>query len=285
MNNISQLPPRVILMVCACIILLSLIPSGSSLEVLISVLTLGLIVLLLREDFGTEMRNWLRLSLCTYGLGVIIDLADEIPELKHHWLIDSIDDIFMHIGIFLICFCLIKMLHQRHHLIEELHNQIAKASNLENELRRQALQDELTGVQNRRSLFQHFDQIAINLQRGILAYIDLDNFKQVNDRYGHGQGDQVLINIASVLTNTAPAGSQIYRIGGDEFVVMLASEEQAICYQWVDTLYEETTEIREQFNFDISIGLTPYYPGNLSDPDTILAKADAAMYKEKKLNR
>ena len=283
MNNLSQLPLRQTIIVCVGILLSALIPSSSSLEILVSILTLVLIIMLLREDFGTEMRGWLMLAFCTYGIGVFIDLLDEIPELSDHWLVATTDDIFMHTGVFLICFCFIKMLHQRHRLIDRLHDQINKARDLEDELRRLTLQDDLTGVLNRRSLFQQFDQLAINLQQGMLASIVLDNFKQVNDIFGHRCGDKVLVDMASVLEDTSPSSSQVYRVGGVEFVVLLPSEEQVICYQWLDTLYTATAEARARYGFDISVGLIPYYPGNLSDPDSILAKANAAMYQQKQI--
>ncbi len=201
-----------------------------------------LIIILLRADFGQEMRGWLFLALGTYGLGVLADLLDEIPELRKHWLLDSTDDIFMHIGVFLICFCFNKMLRQRFNLISKLNIQIAKARTLESQLSRLALQDDLTKLHNRRALFRRFDNMAIHLEKGILAYIDLDNFKQVNDRLGHHCGDQLLINVASYLLKTVPMGSQIYRIGGDEFVVLLPDEDQTKCYEWIDTLYEVTKE-------------------------------------------
>ncbi|MGR5148486.1 GGDEF domain-containing protein [Photobacterium alginatilyticum] len=281
MNSLSQLPKRLTIVVTAGISLSVLVPSGGALDVILSIFSLVLIIILLREDFGNEMRGWLFLALGTYGLGVLADLLDEIPELRKHWLLDSTDDIFMHIGVFLICFCFNKMLRQRFNLIGKLNIQIAKARTLEGQLSRLALQDDLTGLNNRRALFRRFDNMAIHLERGILAYIDLDNFKQVNDRLGHNHGDQLLINIASYLLKTVPTGSQIYRIGGDEFVVLLPDEDQKKCYQWIDTLYEVTAETREHYNIDISIGLAPYYPGNLSEPDAILAKADRAMYKNK----
>ncbi|MCW8329337.1 GGDEF domain-containing protein [Photobacterium sp. SDRW27] len=283
MNNISQLPIRLTIVVCVGILLSALLPSSGSLEVIVSILTLVLIILLLREDFGTEMRQWLMLALGTYGIGVIVDLLDEIPELDDHWLIDSTDDIFMHIGVFLMCFCFIKMLHQRRSFIETLNLQITKSRALERKLSRLALQDELTGVQNRRALFRRFDKMAINLQKGILAYIDLDNFKQVNDKWSHQDGDEILIDMATTLVKTAPIGSHVFRIGGDEFVVLLPSEDPIASQQWIDTLYEVTKNTRDKFNIGISIGLAPYYPGNLSEPDSILAKADKAMYKEKRI--
>ncbi|PSW05489.1 GGDEF domain-containing protein [Photobacterium lipolyticum] len=281
MNNISQLPMRLTIFACTGILLFAFVASSESFEIVISILTLSLIAMLLGEDFGEEMKLWLLLALGSYGLGVIADLLDEIPELDNHWLLNKTDDAFMQIGVFLMCFCFIKMLHQRRTLIDDLNTQIAKARTLGRELSRQALHDDLTGLQNRRALFRQFDKMAINLQHGILAYIDLDNFKQVNDSYGHKHGDELLVTIARQLIRTAPKGSQIFRIGGDEFVVLMPSEDQSFYHEWIDKLYETTTDTRASFNIDISIGLAPYYPGNLSDPDIILARADRAMYKEK----
>jgi len=286
MNNISQLQTRLIIAVYVGILPLALTPIRGAIEVIISILTLVLVVLLLlRENFGSDIRKWLMLALGTYAVGATVDLLDEIPELSNYWFFDSTDEIFMHAGVFLMCFCFIKILRQRRNFIEKLNSQITKARQLEGELSRQALQDDLTGVQNRRALFRSFDKMAINLQKGILAYIDLDNFKQVNDNWGHQYGDEVLINIATSLLKTAPTGSHVFRIGGDEFVVLLPNDDQEISQKWIDTLYNVTTQIREQFNIGISIGLAPYYPGNLSEPDSILVMADKAMYKEKRLSR
>ncbi|MGF1701218.1 GGDEF domain-containing protein [Photobacterium makurazakiensis] len=281
MSTLSQLPIRLTAIVCIGILLSALVPSNGQLESFISILTLVLIFMLLKEDFGKGMRSWLLLALGTYSIGVIADLLDEIPELDNHWLIDSTDDIFMHIGVFLMCFCFIKMLHQRRDLITTLHTQIDRSRQFEADLSRLALEDDLTGLQNRRSLFRRFDKMAINLQRGILAYIDLDNFKQVNDKFGHKVGDELLVDIAKTLIQTAPTGSQIYRIGGDEFVILLPTEDNNICQVWISNLYDATAQKRRYYNIDFSVGLSPYYPGNLSDPDSILAKADKEMYLDK----
>ncbi|MGR5064621.1 GGDEF domain-containing protein [Photobacterium sp. DNB22_13_2] len=241
--------------------------------------------MLLREDMEQEMRGWMKLALGTYAIGVTADLLDEIPELNDHWLIDSSDDIFLHIGVFLICFCFIKMLAIHRTLISKLHRQVEVSQTLEKNLSRLALEDDLTGLNNRRALFRRFDDMAINTQRGILAYIDLDNFKQVNDKFNHQCGDELLITIAKYLSQTVPKGSHIYRIGGDEFVVLLPSDNPKICQAWINAIYDISAPIRESYNIDVSIGLSPYYPGNLSDPDSILAKADKAMYQEKQNKR
>ncbi|MEI8592806.1 GGDEF domain-containing protein [Photobacterium sp. Hal280] len=281
MKKISQLPVGLTIFVCFGVLITTFIPMQGNLDAVTSSLTLVLIILLVREVASKEMKFLLLLSACTYGIGVIADLLDDIPELANHWLLTRTDDVFSNIGVFLLCFCFIKLLHQRRELIQKLKQQIAKSRQLELELSRQALQDDLTRLQNRRSLFRRFDHMAINLNRGIMAYIDIDNFKQVNDRLGHRQGDLVLIEIANIIFRHSPTGSQVYRIGGDEFIVLLPSEDQCQSQEWLDQLYEQTQELRETFKLGISVGLVPFHPGNLSDPDLLLAKADTAMYQEK----
>ncbi|MGF1686756.1 GGDEF domain-containing protein [Photobacterium japonica] len=281
MNSLSQLPTRLIIVICLGVLLSALVPSNGQLAIVVSILTLVLIIMLLREDFGSDMRCWMMLALGTYSIGVLADILDEVPELDEHWLIHSTDNIFMHIGVFLICFCFIKMMTSRREIISKLNHQIQVAHQLEEVLSRLALEDDLTGLQNRRALFRCFDQMAFDHERGVLAYLDIDNFKQVNDTFSHTCGDKLLITIAKVLSDTAPAGSHIYRIGGDEFIVLLPSKDTENSQSWLNTLYDATQATRDYYNIDFSVGLSPYYPGNLSDPDAILAKADKAMYKEK----
>lgn len=281
MNTLSQLPPRLIVFVCLGVLLSALVPANGQLDIVVSIMTLVLIIMLLREDVDKDMRSWLMLATGTYSIGVLADILDEVPELDSHWLINSIDNIFMHIGVFLICFCFIKMMTSRRSLINELNNQIDIAHQLEAELSRLVLEDDLTGLQNRRALFRHFDEIAFSHERGVLAYIDIDNFKQVNDTFSHACGDTLLVQIAQHLRDTAPAGSQIYRIGGDEFVLLFPSEDTENSQAWLSALYDASEATRDYYQIDLSVGLSPYYPGNLSDPDAILVKADKAMYKEK----
>ncbi|MEJ2764894.1 GGDEF domain-containing protein [Photobacterium sp. MCCC 1A19761] len=281
MKDISQFPIHLTVLACAGILFSAFVPSSRGLDIPVSILTLVLLVLLVREAAGTGMRWWLSLSLGTYGIGLLADLLDEIPELSGHWLLENAENSFMHIGVFLICFCFNKLLQRHRTLITNLNAQIQRARSLETQLSRMALEDELTGLQNRRALFRRFDRMAINNQRGILAYIDLDNFKQVNDRFGHKQGDELLGEISTLLVKTAPTGSQAYRIGGDEFVVLLPSEDQQQCNQWIDCLYQAAHPLSQRYQIDLSIGLAIYYSGNLSDPDSLLATADKSMYRAK----
>jgi diguanylate cyclase (GGDEF)-like protein len=105
-----------------------------------------------------------------------------------------------------------------------LAHDLVSRDELEATLREQALHDALTGLANRRLLFDRLDQANRRLARqpAVLAvlYLDLDRFKAVNDRYGHEAGDHVLRTTAERLLHTVRAQDTVARIGGDEFVVL-----------------------------------------------------------------
>ncbi|HIF9246210.1 TPA: GGDEF domain-containing protein [Photobacterium damselae] len=281
MGTLSQLSTRLISIVCLSILIAAFFISNGTLSVVTSILTLVLIIMLLLEDFGKAMKLPLILALILYGFGVAIEILNQVPELREHPILKNTDTVFVHLGVFMICFCLIKLLHQRHSLIKKLNIQINKAKQLEGELSKQALQDDLTLLGNRRALFRRFDQLVLKHEKGMLAYIDIDNFKQVNDMMGHKSGDHVLVQIAKILVKTAPIGSHYYRIGGDEFVVLFPTDDEKHIRDWIDTLYQQTEELCQYYSINLSMGLAPYHQGNLSDPDSILVQADSAMYLDK----
>ncbi len=86
--------------------------------------------------------------------------------------------------------------------------------------------DPLTGLLNRRGLDQRLAQIADTVSTGIIA-IDLDRFKDINDRFGHGVGDLVLVEVAKRLQNAVRASDHLARLGGDEFAVVLPGTDEA----------------------------------------------------------
>lgn len=104
----------------------------------------------------------------------------------------------------------------------ELHRLTARLHGAQKAAKAEALTDTLTGLENRRAFGIALDRA---LERGAgfaLLHMDLDHFKPVNDRFGHAAGDQVLASVARVLRGVTRAGDHVARIGGDEFVLLLA---------------------------------------------------------------
>ncbi|MGW4124146.1 diguanylate cyclase domain-containing protein [Nocardia sp. NPDC004711] len=103
---------------------------------------------------------------------------------------------------------------------------VTEQHRLQAELHRQARHDMLTGLPNRRHLLEQIEELtatATDSHRVGLCFVDLDGFKQINDRHGHGIGDQLLIAVATRLRDSLPDDQDtIARIGGDEFVVLVA---------------------------------------------------------------
>lgn len=89
-----------------------------------------------------------------------------------------------------------------------------------NEITALAFNDAMTGIYNRRAFNTRIGQYVAVQSPEILAAIDLDSFKEINDRYGHEVGDEVLIELAARLKQAAPKGSDVFRVGGDEFAVI-----------------------------------------------------------------
>jgi diguanylate cyclase (GGDEF)-like protein len=154
-----------------------------------------------------------------------------------------------------------------------------------------AERDSLTGLYNRRSFTAALQQVVEQAPetRMALVYVDLDNFKLINDLHGHQQGDKVLIDIASKLSAATRSSDVVARIGGDEFVVLVKDikpEEQAA---WCDRLLMQlTTSFNEGPDSSptatCSIGLA-WYPDDGANAEQLLASADEAMYDAKRAGK
>ncbi|MDQ3052767.1 MAG: EAL domain-containing protein [Actinomycetota bacterium] len=159
---------------------------------------------------------------------------------------------------------------------------------LETELRERALHDALTGLPNR-ALFLDLARQA--LARGhrkpaplVVAFMDLDDFKAVNDTFGHRIGDELLGAIAARLVECLRPGDTIARLGGDEFAMLLEDTElpaaAAIVERMLDVVAVPVALADTEIVVRTSIGLA-YADDPDSDPDQLLAHADAAMYSAK----
>ncbi|PXF64183.1 EAL domain-containing protein [Kangiella spongicola] len=160
----------------------------------------------------------------------------------------------------------------------------------EKELRRLATVDQLTGLRNRNSFKQRFEEVLAlsgEADQHALLFIDLDNFKRINDSLGHGVGDELLTRVAKALLEiTAENHGIVARLGGDEFTVVLADVDtwsqpakyaQAILDYFAKPLSLPSAEVL----VSPSIGIV-MYPENGDSAEELLKNADMAMYYAKK---
>ena len=170
---------------------------------------------------------------------------------------------------------------------------VSERKKLEKQLAYQATHDSLTGTSNRASLFAFLSKSLIEADLHKLpvwvAFLDLDRFKQINDRFGHPVGDQLLITVTKRLTHVLRHTDMLGRFGGDEFViVMKGSPTETMSSDLIERLM---SSIREPIKIDgnhlrvgCSIGVATY-PDDGKTADELLASADAAMYRAKQSGR
>ncbi|WP_081976290.1 bifunctional diguanylate cyclase/phosphodiesterase [Ureibacillus manganicus] len=150
-----------------------------------------------------------------------------------------------------------------------------------------ASHDSLTGLLNRRRLNEELNKSIINYKDCPIAviFIDLDNFKMINDTLGHSFGDQLIIKVAEMLKNISPPYKQVARISGDEFILIIhdvESEKQAgeIAKEIVE-LFDTGIAIDSKIlNVTASIGVA-LYPKHALTAEDLLKTADMAMYRAK----
>jgi diguanylate cyclase (GGDEF)-like protein len=178
-----------------------------------------------------------------------------------------------------------KLEHEHRDLKQVLEERYA----LQESLLHQAFHDKLTGLPNRALLFdrlQHAFMEAIRHQQALsLLFVDLDDFKSVNDRFGHVIGDQLLVEVAKRMLLVVQQEDTVARLGGDEFTVLIKKPLS------VDTVIGAANRILEKIsepyqmsdlslNISASIGVTMTYPKG-DQPEDLLREADQAMYQAK----
>jgi diguanylate cyclase (GGDEF)-like protein len=169
---------------------------------------------------------------------------------------------------------------------------LAQRAAMEQRLRELSMTDELTGVYNRRGLLtmaEHQLKVARRQNRGMLVLAaDLDDLKAVNDRYGHPEGDQLLVAAALLLKNTFRDSDIVSRIGGDEFVVLqLANSDDApgLTDRLQRQIQAYNQETRRELPLSVSVGTVYYPPGTDRSVPEMLARVDQLMYQQKHLRR
>ena len=152
-----------------------------------------------------------------------------------------------------------------------------------------AYHDDLTGLPNRRffrEILNHeLEKAKKNKSMLALFMLDLDRFKIINDTLGHENGDLLLVTVAQRLKKNLQNGTKIFRMGGDEFTIILPdvtqkSNVESFALALIDVFQVPFTLKGYEFNISASIGIS-FYPDHGQDIDTLLSKADTAMYRAK----
>ena len=153
------------------------------------------------------------------------------------------------------------------------------------QLRRQALYDSLTGLANRAFFHEQLEHAVAmrkeSYQQTALVYVDLNEFKEINDQHGHGVGDEVLATLGARIKALIRAGDSVARLGGDEFAVLLSvvsepAEAAVVAERLLEHIQRPIDVAERQFTVNASIGIAI----GSSAPD-LLKQADAAMYRAK----
>ena len=168
-------------------------------------------------------------------------------------------------------------------LLYALRRYIKRLKKDEEDLDRAAYTDQLTGCLNRRGLLR---ELAMKSEMGknfYLIFLDLDNFKQVNDTLGHEEGDELLCEVVTIWSKlSSKYPFTVCRLGGDEFAIIYETKDKEITREFITKVLRSITTLQSKFaNYvSASAGLA-LYDEDTSDLQQLLSYADTAMYKAK----
>ena len=166
---------------------------------------------------------------------------------------------------------------------------VTESKKSEAELVHLARTDSLTGLLNRRALFEQLELALSQARRSELAFavilFDIDNFKEINDRFGHKAGDNLLVAIAKNVKNQLRDTDRIARIGGDEFAILAPNLKSAsAAMEIAEKIIAAVKSIKSlddaRIDASISVGIT-VFPMDDNQADVLVSHADMAMYKSK----
>ncbi|MDT8437138.1 MAG: sensor domain-containing diguanylate cyclase [Gemmatimonadota bacterium] len=179
-------------------------------------------------------------------------------------------------------------------LIARQASAVIRAAQLLQETRRLATTDPLTGLHNRRQFTRQLEENVRRASRygeGLaLVLLDLDFFKNVNDRFGHQVGDEVLQSLATTLQDAVRETDQTARIGGEEFALVLLRCDRELALQIAERVREGIGALgvegvpHAQLQLSASIGIA-FLPADASEPKALMRAADEALYSAKRMGR
>jgi diguanylate cyclase (GGDEF)-like protein len=152
-----------------------------------------------------------------------------------------------------------------------------------------ARKDPLTGAGNRRALDEKLAELCAAQARtnapSSLVILDIDNFKEINDEFGHAAGDQILVRLTEVIELRIRLTDSLYRIGGEEFVVVIEGQRKDKARRMAEQLRTlvEANELAPEGSVTISLGVAELTPGET--PGEWLRRADLALYESKRCGR
>lgn len=152
-----------------------------------------------------------------------------------------------------------------------------------------SIRDDLTKLYNRRyfhnQLKHEFSRVERYNEQLSLVFFDVDDFKRINDNYGHTQGDSLLIQIGSLLKSVARKSDLPARVGGDEFAMLLPSTNKEGAFDFAkrihETIQDQKVEGLETEQISISMGISTCHADNVKSPEDLVKLSDEAMYKSK----
>lgn len=183
----------------------------------------------------------------------------------------------------------LRLQHELEQTLDEVRVKNQQLEELVKQLEQQATTDPLTGLANRRSIQKQLERSFAEAERYgsdlACAMIDLDGFKQVNDRLGHQAGDKLLQTAARVLSANCRRSDVAGRYGGDEFVLLLPQTDPATAMGVLDRIREQFIEaaapLVDGHPCNMSMGLACVSVNETANADQLVALADAALYEAK----
>ena len=158
-----------------------------------------------------------------------------------------------------------------------------------------SLTDGMTGLLNRRAFFEEelprrFTRLQRNKQFAAMLYIDMDNFKRVNDVHGHQRGDEAIMALRDLMREYSRPGDEIARLGGDEFAIWLDNISPDVAVKRAETLIKASERLRKfsgdaEHPLGISLGIALYDPATNESLESLIGRSDEAMYAIKRAGK
>jgi diguanylate cyclase (GGDEF)-like protein len=242
---------------------------------------------LLRRHERTVLDVWLMVVMSIWLLDVTLSSVVSSSRYDLGWYVGR------SYGFVAACCLLIILLFEMNRLYDRLNAALAVAQTLELDLTFRAENDSLTGLPNRALFYDRLETAMTRCRRSknlmALLYVDIDNFKKINDSLGHAAGDDLLRSFAQRLTQCVRASDTVARLGGDEFTVILENlSSRETAQSVVDKLMAALRRPFRTGDDDIqaraSIGIA-YFTDEAIKADALIKQADSALYRAKQRGR